>query len=863
MVFIFLLAAGMFNIGCNSWRPSQSTNDDVIPAEVIALDTLEIAPEEPTIRRKAKTKVHDLIHTRLDVSFDWKNKYLNGKATLTLKPWFYPSDRLLLDAQGMTIHMIVNTADNSPIDYTYDGKIIDIQLPKKYSRFEKYTIAIDYTARPDELEVTGGYAITDARGLYFINPDSSIVGKPTQVWTQGQPEANSVWFPTIDSPNERMTQEIFIRVRKEFQTLSNGTLIYSNYHDDGTRTDYWKQDLDHPPYLTMIAAGDFLAAQDTWTRKDGSSIPVTYYLERDYAPYAWKIFGNTPEMLTFFSDLLGVEYPWEKYAQIIVRDYVSGAMENTTAVIHGEFLNMTDRELLDYDFEEIIAHELFHHWFGDMVTCEDWSHLPLNESFATYGEYLWEEFKYGRDAADYHGWVSEQGYLYEARFKQVPLIRFDYRMPDEMFDAHSYNKGGRVLHMLRETVGDTAFFASLQHYLSVNAFKDVEIEHLRLAFERVCGKDMSTFFTQWFSEPGHPELNINYFYDEEKREQQVIISQTQDTDRFPVYNLPMQIDLHFEGETQTHEVVMNEREQLFTFQAERTPKWVNVDARRALLCERNDIKPHDWWQYQLTSSGPYKARKEALDYFAENYKKGDYPIIEQALDDPFWDIRLGALDLIADLDSLSEAAAVKVLEIARKEKDTETRGEAIRLLSRYQTENANLTTDEIERMIKQERSFNVYSAAIEALYVRAPEKGLKAAREALAEHETPKVMESASGVLLMNGDPKDLELIERRIEAVEGYGRFVLLQNYKAMLQALPLSYSHNGLQLLDRISANPEEAPWMRFALYDLLGSIRERLSGESESIADLSDRSLTLLERYIANETEPRFITLLQSFR
>jgi aminopeptidase N len=174
-------------------------------------------------------------------------------------------------------------------------------------------------------------------------------------------------------------------------------------------------------------------------------------------------------MISYFSNLLGVEYPWEKYAQIAVRDYVSGAMENTTATVFGDDIQRTEKELLDATGVDIIAHELFHQWFGNLVTCESWSNLPLNESFATYGEYLWEEYKYGRDAADFHHYNSREGYLNSD--KEVNLIRFNYEDKEDMFDGFSYNKGGQVLHMLRKVVGDDAFFASLKNYLETNKYK--------------------------------------------------------------------------------------------------------------------------------------------------------------------------------------------------------------------------------------------------------------------------------------------------------------------------------------------------------------------------------------------------------
>ncbi len=842
----------------------RSTGEDYeIPPFVFDLDTTEITPQVE-IRRASKSKVHDLIHTRLDVRFDWRKKHLIGTAELTLKPWLYPSNRLQLDAKGMTIHAITDPETQLPLPYRYDGQIIDITLPKLYSRVETYRVKIDYTAKPDELEVFGGQAITDAKGLYFINADSSDVNKPTQVWTQGQPESNSCWFPTIDSPNERMTQELFIRVHQDFQTLSNGTLVYSNYHDDNTRTDYWKQDLNHPPYLTMLAAGNFLAAQDTWERRDGSKIPLSYYLEPEYAPYAWKIFGNTPEMLTFYSDLLGIEYPWDKYSQIVVRDYVSGAMENTTAVIFGEFMNMNDRELLDDNYEAVIAHELFHHWFGDLVTCENWSHLPLNESFATYGEFLWEEHKYGRDAADYQGWESEAGYLYESEFKQLPLIRYDYENADDMFDAHSYNKGGRVLHLLRETVGDTAFFASLQHYLEKNAFKDVELEHLRLAFEEVTGTDLSWFFTQWFEKPGHPELSISYFYDDENQQQQVVISQAGNANpEAPTYRLPLAIDLYFADQPVRREfVTVTEEEHLFAFDVTEPPLWVNVDAKKTLLGRKFDEKPADWWAAQLTAGGVFRDRQEAMTYFQENPDLAYYPAIEAALSDPFWFIRSQAIGWIAETDSISEAAATAILDMAKRDENTNTRADAIRVIAEIQA-GATLTAAELETYITKERSYRVNAAALEALYLINPSRALELAIQEAETSKSAEVLLAATSLFIADGSVAHQAFFERKILTATGFTRFQLLQQYGTYLYQLPFENSASALTVLEKLMAIPLTAVWERYAAYNLLGSIRTRINEEPGAPASLQAESGALVDRLIAAEGNPRLLALLQSFR
>ena len=366
---IFLLS------GCSSSKRTSTLSDDVLD---YFSDTLSITPEYREYKA-AETRTYDLLHTKLKVKFDWEQQYLNGYAWLRLKPYFYPTDSLVLDAKGFDIHNVsLHTADTlSPLEFSYNNRKIHIQLDKQYTRHDTFGVFVDYTAKPNELKTTAGNAITSDKGLYFINPLGEDKDKPKQIWTQGEPEASSCWFPTIDAPNERTTQEIYITVDDKYKTLSNGVLAESTMNDNGTRTDYWKMDLPHAPYLFMMAVGDFAVVKDKWR-----DMEVSYYVEPKYEKYADDIFGNTPEMIDFFSDKLGVDYPWDKYSQIVVRDFVSGAMENTTATVHMENLQQTKREMLDGDYEDYISHELFHQWFGDLVTCESWSNLPLNESFA-------------------------------------------------------------------------------------------------------------------------------------------------------------------------------------------------------------------------------------------------------------------------------------------------------------------------------------------------------------------------------------------------------------------------------------------------------------------------------------------------
>ena len=557
--------------------------------------------------------------------------------------------------------------------------ILAIHLNRTYRKQEMYTVFIDYTSKPNDLKVQGSAAITDAKGLYFINPLGEEMDKPTQIWTQGETEANSVWFPTIDKPNQKTTEDITMTVPSKYVSLSNGLLIDQKTNGDGTRTDHWKMELPHAPYLFFMGVGDFTIVKDHYKEKE-----VSYYVEKEYGPVARKIFGNTPEMIALYSRLTGVDYPWPKYAQIVGRDYVSGAMENTTSTLHAEQAQQDARELKDGNgWEDIIAHELVHQWFGDLVTCESWSNITLNESFADYSETLWNEFKYGKDAGDAVNFDGLESYVRQPDNATKDLVRFHYADKEDVFDGVSYPKGGRILNMLRNYVGDSAFFASLHLYLTTNKFKSAEAQQLRLAFEEITGQDLNWYWNQWYFGSGNPKLSIDYLYDDAARTVKVIVNQTQETGK--IFRLPIAIDIYKGAARERHKVWINDKTDTFSFTYANRPDLVNVDGDKILLCEKKDNKTLDNFIHQYKYAGLYVDRHEAIDFCAQ---KQDDPkaleLLKTALNDPFYKIRgyaLGKIDM--GREAVRTAVEPILAGLAANDPNRVVKARAIELLGRY------------------------------------------------------------------------------------------------------------------------------------------------------------------------------------
>lgn len=799
-----------------------------------------------------RTLKNDLLHTRLELRFDWVRQWVHGVATLRLKPYFYPQNTLDIDAKGFDIKgvFLLDTLKTGQtvfdtLNYTYnDRRSIHLLLPRTYTRADTFDIQIVYTAKPNELPVGGSAAISQDKGLYFINHDGAEGNKPRQIWTQGETEANSRWFPTIDTPNEKMTQEILLTVDNRYRTLSNGKLIWSKHNADSTRTDYWRQTLPHAPYLAMVAVGNFAYVKDSLpATPDRHGLEVSYYVEPAYEQSARGIFGRTPAMIEFFEKTFGVPYVWDKYSQIAVRDFVSGAMENTTATVHAETVQMDNRQLVDGNSDEVISHELAHHWFGDLVTCESWSNLPLNESFATYAEYLWLEHTQGSHAADMHGLDDLNQYLAEAETKQEPLIRYHYTDREQMFDSHSYAKGGRILHLLRRTVGDDAFFQALTIYLKQHRFKTAEVSDLREAFEEVTGQDLNWFFDQWFMKAGHPIIEV----DKEYRQNVLTLNirQKQDSTQVPIYRLPVRVDLWVKGQRKSYDITVDRAKQTFTFPAEQRPDLVLFDADRRIvgLVEQEKNKAELVFQYHHAEH--YRDKYEAITQLEDKINLVDSTIrhmMMAAMSDKFWKIRQLAVANFAEYDGQEFTEVERLVQSkARNDERSAVRQEAINTLASY-GDNVN---DPLFREMLNDSSYAVVAGALDAYLLSKP---ADAAEIATRFENTPSgdITTAVANYYANSPEPGRYDWFIQKIETMKSQDLYNFLQVFGKYLIKSNQDDQRRAIPMLE-VAARTNPAYFVRFGAYQVLGLLQD-IEGVKSMRKDirLSERDPKLKEMY-----------------
>ncbi len=570
----------------------------------------------------ARDRVIDIQHIALEVELDPPARSIAGTATLRGVVLAAGTRVIELDAVELAIDKV--SVNGATARFRHDGKKLQIELGVAVAAGATLTLAIAYRGTP-------------RRGIYFIAPDDAYPNKPTQIWTQGQDEDSRYWFPCFDSPHEKATSEVTVTIPAPMFALSNGVLV-ADRTVSGKRTLHWRLDIPHSCYLITLAVGDFATIETAWRH-----VPVVYYCARGREAAAERTLARTPQMIELFSKKFGVPFPYPQYAQVFVGDFIFGGMENTSATTITDTVLLDERAALDYDVDALVAHELTHQWFGDLVTCRDWGEGWLNEGFATYGEYLWREHHEGRDAADLEleDWASSYFGEDSERYRRTIATKL-YDEPIDIFDHHLYDKGGRVLHMLRDLLGEEAFGKTLAHYLTKHRHGLVESRDLARAVEDATGKVLDWFFSQWVIDgAGHPELEISISWDSEHNLAQIAIEQKQKVERAtPLFRVPTRMRFRVGDRDIDVAIELTERNQTFRIPLGAEPTHAIFDPGRIVLAERKIEKAEPLWTAELAGATLATDRIAAANALA---KRGG-PAAEHALGialerDAFWAVR--------------------------------------------------------------------------------------------------------------------------------------------------------------------------------------------------------------------------------
>jgi aminopeptidase N len=585
-------------------------------------------------------------HLALDLTLDVAKKSVSGSASLEIERVDPEAEEIALDAVGFDVRAVKVGEKATP--FAYDGKVLRV------------TIRRDVAAA----RVTVEYAATPRRGMYFLEPDEHVPARPRQVWTQCQEEDARHFFPCHDKPHVKMTTELEAKVPNGWTVLSNGELVKKETPEKGAWRFHWKMNEPHPSYLFTLVAGEFAELRD-----EAGKVPLSYLVPKGREDDGRRTFGRTPQMIEHFAKLTGVDYPWNKYAQVVVSDFIFGGMENTTATTMYEHILLDARAAIDVSSDDLIAHELAHQWFGDYVTCRDWSEGWLNEGFATYFEHVWREHHLGRDEYEWGLKVDLAAYLAEAsgRYRR-PVVCQDYDAPLDLFDRHLYEKGGLVLHQIRTELGDKLFWRGVNLYLTRHAKSVVETRDLMRAFEEVSGRSLGKLVEQGIHRPGHPELEVEVSWAKEVLT--VAVKQTHAaTDGVPsVFEMPLFVDVADElGAVRRVRLAIAHRNESFAIPCKARPKYAVVDPEMRVLGDVQVRAPGDMLRAQLATGKSARARWLA----AQSLAKSDDPTVIAALagrlDDEkeAWMVRAECADALGKIraresfDALVRARSVK------------------------------------------------------------------------------------------------------------------------------------------------------------------------------------------------------------
>ena len=641
-------------------------------------------------------------HIFLDIALDIPNKSLVGSCNIDLIPVRGGINKLTLDAVDLNINSVI--IDNISIPFNYDGNELEINLVQPTTN-KTLKIVINYEVKQPQ------------RGIYFIAPDEYYPNKPTQVWTQGEDEDSRYWFPCFDYPGQLATSEIKVKVAKPYFAISNGELIDKKEEEDNIIY-HWYQKQVHPTYLMTLAVGDFAEIKDEF-----KGLPVNYYVEKGKENQAQLSMGKTPRMVEFLSKKYGYKYPYPKYAQVCVADFIFGGMENTSTTILMDRCLLDERAAIDNKrTESLVLHELAHQWFGDLVVIKHWSHAWIKEGMASYAEVLWTEFEHGKDDGAYYILNEARSYFTEdkSRYRR-PIVTNIYREAIELYDRHLYEKGACVYHMIRGILGDELFDKAIHNFVNKNAHKTVETIDLIRAIDEVTGYNLMPLFDQYVFRGGHPDFKVSYSWDSNNNLAQLTITQTQGKDdEKSLFNLNIPVAFAYVKDKDqdkpnikftTLNLQLNQAEQVFYFPLEKQPDFITFDVGNYFLKTLQLEYPVAQLKAQLKYDPDATSRIYAAMALGKKGGLEAIKILTKSLEnEAFWGVRV---EVAKQLGKMKLNQAIDGLKIALKDKDSRVRRAAINALSNFKTVESYNLIQEIAQ--KGDESYYVESSAISVL----------------------------------------------------------------------------------------------------------------------------------------------------
>jgi aminopeptidase N len=569
----------------------------------------------------------DVLHYRIELALDDRGKRFDGVATVTFAALAEGLQRCTLDADGYTVAAATDESGHA-LAFTHVAGTMVVTLPRPLGYGERYSVTVRYAGQAGE------------RGLRFCDASESA---PAQISSYTWPEEARFIFPCFDYPNDKATTEMLVTVRQDWQALSNGVLVAVTADPEHqTRTFHWLQQRPHPTYGAMVAAGPYVVVEGS-----RHGLPVRYWVYPAKAARAMGVFGRTPAMIRFFGQRFGVPYPWAKYDQVTVGAF-GGGLECTSATLLGDGVMDDDNGGAD----GLIAHELAHQWWGDLVTERTWSHVWLSESFATYSEYLWQRHDRGEDEGAANLEDKKARYLNEARNAYTRAIVHDrYRVPWDIMDAHAYPKGACVLHMLRIELGDDAFFRVFKAFLERFAAASADTRDLETTIKDVTGQNLEWFFQQWLYRPGHPRLAVRASWDKAARLLRLVVTQTQEQKAgVGLFRLPVTVGITTAAGHSAHRLVLSEAVHELALPCADEPKLVRFDEGNWLLAEVDFERSVPELLYQLEHDDVV-GRAWAASQLGTH---GNGPGVQTALlrtagGKGFWFVRRAALRALAEI----------------------------------------------------------------------------------------------------------------------------------------------------------------------------------------------------------------------